>query len=159
MPKSFITNKIDSDAAVENGTWEDIQAEAATHRRSRVIVESYSEEAEWSDQQRKWWKGVLLPALAEHTGSSEAYWETKLKLAVLPDDFQPKSTTVNGVLYNYVPSVSKLPMKKMNLLIVGSVDHLRNGVDEKDKSLYGDYFHWVTLPDKELRKGFSSKSR
>ena len=151
MPKSFITNKIDDKAAVENGKWEDIQAEAAKHRRSRVDVTSYSEEAEWSDQQRKWWKGVLLPALEKHTGDSIAYWETKLKLAVLPDDFAPKTVVIGKKTYNYVPSVSSLSMKKMNLLMEGSVAHLR------DEDIYGDEFLWVTLPDKELRSGFLPK--
>ncbi len=145
MSKTFITEKIKDQAAVKDGTWEDIQTEAASHRRSKVTVESYSEEAEWSDGQRKWWKGILLPALASDTGNSIAYWEAKLKLEVMPDDFQPIVTVLDGVTYTYLPSVTTLSMKKMNQLMEGSVDHLR------DEKVYGDHFDWVTLPDPELR--------
>ncbi len=148
----FITNTIDGVAAVEDKTWDDIQVEAAKHRRSKVTVESYSEDAEWSDQQRKWWKGILLPALAKHTGDSVEYWETRLKLAVMPDDFQPVTVVIGGELYKYIPSITTLGMTKMNYMVEESVAHLRDGEDERGKSLYGDEFHWVTLPDKELRK-------
>ncbi len=144
MP-AFITNTIDGIAAVQDKTWDDVQVEAAKHHRSKVTVESYSEAAEWSDQQRKWWKGVLLPALAQ-TGDSIEYWETRLKLAVMPDDFQPVTIVIDGKLYKYIPSITTLGMKKMNLMVEGSVAHLR------DERIYGDEFHWVTLPDKELRK-------
>lgn len=149
MPKTFITNQIEGQAAVVEHTWDDIQAEAASHRRSRVIVESWSEEREWSDGQRKWWKGVLLPALAEHTDNSELYWENKLKLAVMPDDFTPQRTVIDVEEYWYLPSVSTLSMKKMNKLIVGSVAHLRD--EDSDEIVYGDEFLWVTLPAKQLR--------
>lgn len=105
-----------------------------------------------TEQQRRWFKGVLLPALAEDTGDSVGYWETKLKLAVLPDDFQPFYVPIGKQVFPVIPSITILSMKKMNLLIEGSVKHLREGVDEKENSLYGDRFQWVTLPDKELRK-------
>lgn len=141
MTKIFITHNVGNAAAVDNGTWNDIQAEAANHRRSKITVESFSEEAEWSEQQRKWWKGVLLPALAKDTGDSVSYWETRLKLAVMPDEFAPITTTIDGVDYSYLPSVKKLSIKKMNLLIEGSVDRCRE---------WG--FYWVTLPDSDLRK-------
>ena len=145
MP-SFITNRIDGVAAVEDKTWEDIQVEAAKHRRSKVSVESYSEDAEWSDQQRKWWKGVLLPALAEYTGDSIAYWEAVLKLAVMPDDFQFITVSVEGKEITYLPSITILGMTKMNLMVKDSVAHLR------DDRIYGKKFHWVTEPRRELRK-------
>lgn len=146
MSKTFITRKVDDAAAVDNGTWDDIQAEAASHRRSRVTVESFSEEAEWSEQQRKWWKGVLLPALEDATGDSIAYWETVLKLAVMPDEFEPITTVIDGVTHKHMPSVTILGIKKTNILIKGSVAHLR------DERIYGDTFKWVTEPDSSLRK-------
>lgn len=141
MTKTFITRKVDNVAAVDDGTWGDIQAEAASHRRSKVTVESFSGEAEWSEQQRRWWKGVLLPALANDTGDSISYWETRLKLTVMPDEFAPVTTTIDGVDYSYLPSVKKLSIKKMNLLIEGSVAQCND---------WG--FSWVTLPDSDLRK-------
>ncbi len=145
MSKTFITRLIDGEPAVEDATWEEIRAEAAKHRRSKVSVESYSEDAEWSDHQRKWWKGILLPSLAAHTGDSIEYWETRLKLAVMPDEFQPVTVVIDGTLYKYIPSITTLGMKKMNLMVEGSVAHLR------DERIYGDEFHWVTVPDKDLR--------
>ena len=142
----FVTNTIDGHPAVQDATWQDIIDEAGKHHRSKVTVESYSEAAEWSYQQCRWWKGVLLPALAKHTGDSVEYWETRLKLAVLPDDFQPVTVVIEGKLYKYIPSITTLGMKKMNLMVEGSVAHLR------DERKYGDEFHWVTLPDRDLRK-------
>ena len=141
----FITKKIEGEAAVQDGKWDDIKAEAAKHHRSKVTVQDWSEAREWSEQQRKWWKGILLPKIVDFTGDSLAYWETKLKLAVLPDDFQPVDTTIDQVIYTYVPSITTLGIKKMNQMVEGSVAHLR------DDQIYGDTFHWVTLPDKELR--------
>lgn len=142
----FITNTIDGVAAVEDNTWEDVQGEAAKHRRSKVTVESYSEDAEWSDHQRKWWKGILLPALAEDTGDSIAYWESVLKLAVMPDDFQFITIYVEAKEITYLPSITILGMTKMNQMVKGSVAHLR------DDRIYGKKFHWVTEPRRELRK-------
>lgn len=141
MPKIFITRKVDDAAAVDNGTWDDIQAEAAKHRRSRVTVESYSEEAEWSEQQRKWWKGVLLPALAKDSGNSISYWEKKLKKNVMPDDFPTTTEIIDGEEISSISSVNTLSMKKMNILIEGSVEQCHE---------WG--FNWVTLPDKDKRK-------
>ena len=92
-------------------------------------------------QQRKWWKGVLLKALSKDTGESISVWEVRLKLAVMPDEFQPTAVTVHGKPYLHVPSVNILTVKKMNQLIEGAVDYLRS---------IG--FDWVTLPDSELRK-------
>ena len=104
-----------------------------------------------TERQRAWFKGILLSALAEDTGDSKEYWETVLKLAVLPEDFQPYYVPIGKQIFPVVPSITILGKKKMNLLIEGSVKHLREGVDDKKKSLYGDRFQWVTLPDKELR--------
>ena len=94
-----------------------------------------------TDQQRRWWKGVLLPALAKDTGDSIAYWETKLKLAVMPDKFQPQYHAFGKQVFPVLPSITILSKKGMNILIEGSVDKCRE---------WG--FVWVTLPDKELRK-------
>jgi len=145
--KTFITKQIEDEGAkVASGDWDGIQKEAAKHRRSRVIVEDFSEAKELSERQLNWWKGVLLPALANHTGDSIAYWETKLKLAVLPDDFQPVTVRLHGKFYTYVPSITILGIAKMSIMVEGSVDHLR------DEEKYGDEFKWVTLPDPELRR-------
>ena len=138
----FITHKIDNQAALENAKWEDIQTEAAKHTRSRITVESYSEAQELSLQQIKWWKGILLPALSADTGDTVHYWENKLKLQILPDDVQPETIIIDGILYAYLPSISKLSIKKTNLLITGSVQYLRDECG----------FGWVTLPCSELRK-------
>ena len=92
-------------------------------------------------QQIAWFKGILLPALAKDSGDSVAYWETKLKLAVLPDDFQPFYVPMGKQIFPVIPSITILSKKKMNLLIKGSVDTCHD---------WG--FDWITEPDKELRK-------
>lgn len=145
MPE-FVTNKIEGVAAVQDGKWDDVHAEAAKHQRSRVTVENWSEAREWSDRQRKWWKGVLLPSLSKATGDSVAYWENKLKLNVMPDEYQPIITQVDNAVYVHLESITKLGAKKMNEMVEGSVAHLR------DDQIYGDTFQWVTLPDKTKRK-------
>lgn len=99
-----------------------------------------------TEQQRRWFKGVLLPALAKHTGDSKESWETRLKLAVLPDDFQPYYLPIGKQVMAVVPSITKLSKKKMGELIEGSVAHLR------DESIYGDEFLWVTLPDSDKKR-------
>lgn len=134
----FITERIDNVAV---GDWPEIQKQAAMYRRARVTVGKYSEAKELSLQQIRWWKGVLLPALAEDSGDSKAFWEAKLKLAVLPDEFQPEIVNINGKTFGYLPSVSTLSCKKTNELIEGSVAQCHE---------WG--FAWVTLPDSELRK-------
>lgn len=93
-----------------------------------------------TDQQRKWWKGVLLPALAKDSGDSIGFWETKLKLAVLPDDFQPYYVPFGRQVFPIIPSITILSKKKMNILIEGSVAQCHE---------WG--FVWVTLPDPALR--------
>ena len=92
-------------------------------------------------RQIAWWKGVLLPALAKDSGDSVGYWETKLKLAVLPDDFAPYYVPLGKQVFPIIPSITKLSKKKMNMIIEGSVHQLNE---------WG--FLWVTLPDESLRK-------
>ena len=94
-----------------------------------------------TEQQRKFWKGILLPALAADTGDTLDYWENKLKISVMPDEFAVKTMLVNGHEYCYIPSITTLTREQMNALIEGSVDKCHEfGID------------WVTLPEKELRK-------
>jgi len=143
---TYITRTIEGHAAVEDAKWQDILDEAASHRRSKVSVESYSEDAEWSDQQRKWWKGILLPSLAADTGDSVEYWESVLKLAVMPDEFQFITVKVDGSELTYLPSITILGQTKMNAMVKGSVAHLH------EEKIYHGKFLWVTEPIRELRK-------
>ena len=106
----------------------------------------YDSEKEMSLRQIRWWKGVLLPALAKDNGESVSQWETRLKLNVMPDEFDIQTVKVHGVPVSYIPSVKILSIKKSNLLVEGSVAHLR------DETVYGDKYQWVTLPDPNLRK-------
>ena len=94
-----------------------------------------------SYQQIRWFKGVLLPALANDSGDSVEYWETLLKLTVMPDDFTPYYVPIKKQVFPVMPSINKLSVKKMNQLIEGSVAKCHElGLT------------WVTLPDSELRK-------
>jgi hypothetical protein len=93
-----------------------------------------------SYQQIRWFKGVLLPALSKDSGDSISWWETTLKLAVMPDEFAPKVVDIKGTKYSMIPSITKLSVKKMNQLIEGSVAYCHEiGLT------------WVVLPDVELR--------
>lgn len=139
---SYITNQVEEDGVkVASGDWDAIQKEAGKHHRAEVIVRPYTEAKEWSEGQRKWFKGILLPALVADTGDSLLCWENRLKKEVMPDDFPTISEVIDGETYKYLPSITTLGIKKMNIMVEGSVDYLR------DKG-----FDWVTLPDKELRK-------
>ena len=97
-------------------------------------------------QQRAWWKGIFLPALAKDTGDSAQYWESVLKLAVMPDEFKPYYIPLGKQVFPVIPSITILSKKKMGLLMEGSVQHLR------ETPKYGDKFQWVTLPDSEQKK-------
>ena len=97
----------------------------------------------------------MLPALADCTGDSEAYWEAVLKLAVMPDEFQFVKVVVDGATFTYLPSITILGQAKMNQMVKGAVAHLR------DETIYGTtvvdgeevpLFYWVTEPRRELRK-------
>lgn len=147
MGKTFITKSYDGEAA---GDWDGIQEEAGKYHRSKVTVEDYSEARELSEGQRNWWKGILLPALVKDTGDSLEFWETTLKLAVLPDDFKPIATVIDGIGYTYIPSITTIGINKMNIMVEGSVAHLRGEkyAHLKKDDKYGDHFQWVTLPDK-----------
>ena len=94
-------------------------------------------------QQIAWWKGILLPALAKDSGDTVGYWETKLKLAVLPDDFVPFYIPLGKQIFPIIPSITILSKKKMNILIEGSVDKCHEWE-----------ILWVTLPDSELRNSW-----
>jgi hypothetical protein len=94
-----------------------------------------------SYQQIRWWKGILLPALSKDQGETVGWWETRLKLEVMPDEFAPVIIKIQGHNHEVIPSITKLSIKKMNQLIEGSVDKCRE---------WG--LEWVTLPATELRK-------
>lgn len=94
-----------------------------------------------SYQQIKWFKGVLLPALSKDSGDSVEYWETLLKTSVMPDEFTPFYVPIGKQVFPIIPSITKLSIKKMSLLIEGSVAKCHElGLT------------WVTLPNAELRK-------
>ena len=94
-----------------------------------------------TEKQRKFWKGVLLPALAKDTGETVDYFENLLKVSVMPDEFATKHFTVNRNVYFYIPSIATLSMQQMNTLIEGAVAKCHE---------WG--FMWVSLPSRELRK-------
>lgn len=93
-----------------------------------------------TDRQRRWWKGVLLPALVNDTGDSKAWWETQLKTQVMPDRFKPEIYTIDGEKFGVVPSITTLGKRAMAELIDGSIQYLHE---------HG--FGWVTPPDITLR--------
>jgi hypothetical protein len=98
-----------------------------------------------SEQQIKWWKGIFLPSLSNDNGEPVHVWENRLKLEIMPDEFEPVPVKVDGAEYVYIPSITKLSKKKMGVLMEGSVHHLR------DNPKYGDRYQWVTLPNPDLR--------
>ena len=120
---------------------------------SRCVVLVFTEDAFLSYRQIKWWKGRLLPALANDTGHSKAYWEAYLKLTIMPDAFPPTSLEVEGKEIVYLPSITNLTTKEMSDLMAGSVAHLKgDDLQEGQKCKFGDQFHWLTLPESSLRK-------
>ena len=134
--KTFVFNVMED---VPCGDWEGLKL-SMSEGRCKVTVESWTELQEITYQQIRWWKGVLLPKLAEDSGESVSYWETKLKLEVLPEEFQPEIVVINKTAFNCIPSIKKLSLKKTNQLIEGSVQKCQE---------WG--FTWVTLPDSALR--------
>lgn len=143
--RKFLTNRINGEPIPHGFKWQAIQTECCKYPTSIITVDAYSELREISLQMIRWFKGVLLPALATSTGDSVAYWETKIKLIVDPDYFKPFSIILDGIAFNCVPSIANMPMQRAINLVEGSVDHLRNAPE------YDGHFSWVTLPDSSLR--------
>ena len=139
---TFITKTIDGMVTSKvPDLYEKIKEEAAKHRRSKITVENWSEGKELSEGQRKFWKGILLPALSKDNGDSVLTWENKLKKEVMPEDFTTITEVIDGETFKYLPSITTLGMTKMNFLIVESVAYLRDEC----------HLDWVLLPD-ELKK-------
>ena len=92
-----------------------------------------------TEQQRKWWKGVLLKALSKDNGETVRQWETKLIMAIFPEDV--KYIAINNQVFPVAESITNYGKKKMNRLIEESVAQCHE---------WG--FNWVTLPDSDLRK-------
>lgn len=137
MIHTFKCHKIDGQPAYDRPG---VDRAASLSEYSLITVETWTEDREISNQQIRWWKGVLLPALAKDSGDSMDVWETRLKLAVMPDEFQPKISIIDGKRYTFVPSIKKLSMKKLNTLIEGAVSKCHEWE-----------FDWVTLPDEAKR--------
>jgi hypothetical protein len=110
---------------------------------------------ELSYQQIRWFKGVLLPALAKDTGDSVTWWESELKLKILPDEFEPVVVVLDDGKHWVTPSIKTLSMEKMNFLITESVAYLRDESQLKQYKRvkkFGNNFQWVYLPDKLKKK-------
>ena len=145
MIRQFITTYIDDQLAIRNATFAEVLDEARKYAHAVITVENASGVSPITYAQIKWFKGILLAKLAEDTGESIGYWEDLLKLNVMPDKFAWTSTKTPNGEFEHLPSITILNKSEMGEMIVGCVAHLR------DETKYGTKFHWVTLPDPELR--------
>lgn len=139
--KEFLVNRVGGEPIPIGWDWQDLQTYAVQFPSALITVEKYSEAKRISLQQLRWWKGILLPALSQN-GETISQWETRLKLAVLPDDFNPQMVMVDRLAVNFIPSVSILSCVKASILVEGSVAHCRDECG----------LQWVTLPDPLKRK-------
>ena len=139
------TKHFEGQLATQGGTFADIHEYASKLKRAAITVENADGLERWAPQQRKWWKGILLPQLAVFTGDSKGYWENELKLGVMPDEFHLICSHIDGRDHIHLPSITILNRKEMREMIEGAVAYLR------DEKRYGETFHWVLLPDKDLR--------
>ena len=110
-------------------------------KSKRCVIAVFTEDEALSHRQIRWFKGILLPALSKETGDTKSYWETRLKMFVMPDEFEPEIIEYHGKNIVCIPSITKLSTKKMTELMDGSVEILHQ---------WG--FRWVTMPDSSLRK-------
>ena len=144
-PRIFTTKRIEGEVAVQGATQAEIMAEAGQYSRAAITVERADGLKCWTPQQRHWWKGILLPQLSKHTGDSVGYWEDLLKLKVMPDEFAPVITKTENGEFEHLPSITILNRNQMREKIEGAVAQMR------DETIYCYKFHWVILPDPELR--------
>ena len=93
-----------------------------------------------TNQQIRWFKGILLKHLANDSGYTVGYWERKILKAHAPelveidvDEYGNKDT--------FVRSINNLSKKRMSELIEGAVE-----------LAHDEGFTWVTLPDATLRR-------
>lgn len=105
-------------------------------------------------RQRAWFKGILLPALAAHSGDSKDWWETRLKTQVMPDVFSCRYVAVGKEVWRIVPSIRDMSKNRMTQLIKGSVAHLHDKTVDGEpvpKPIYKGEYAWVKLPNRDLR--------
>ena len=122
----FTTKRtIDGEVMVNDAPQAEIVAEAGKYKRAAIIVTSISDTLRITYAQIKWIKGILLPGLSNQTGYSVGYWENELKLGVMPDVFQPITTTIDGQEHNHLGSITILSKTEANEFIEGTVAYLR----------------------------------
>jgi len=123
-------------------------------------IEVFEPEKYITHCQIAWWKGILLPALSKHSGDSTDWWESRLKVQVVPEHFARRYVAVGNEVCRIIPSISSLSHTKkgrttMTKLIKGSVLHLHDKDMEGqpvEKPIYKGEYDWVTEPDSSLRK-------
>lgn len=142
--------KTQTQAGIDTTPWAEIKQVASKIKNAVIAV--MTEDEALSNRQIRWFKGVLLPALAKDTGYTESYWETRLKLSVMPEKFEPVPFDYQGVTYYRIPSITILSTKEMTQLMEGAVHHLREDNLPKKKKQYHGLFDWVVMPDSSLRK-------
>ncbi len=149
----FTTKRVNRQVRVLDYTQGEVWSEALKYSRAAIIVSNISTVQGITAAQIAWFKGILLPGLAAN-GDSVGYWEDLLKLNVMPDQFALVTTKTKNGEFEHLPSITSLSKSEMNELIVGSVAFLRDedNKDPRSGERYGKTFHWVTLPDPELRK-------
>ncbi len=151
--KIFTTKRTPDGEVSTSAPVAEIIAEAGKYKTAAIIVENLSGRGPITYAQIKWWKGILLAKLAHITGYSVGYWENELKLGVMPDQFQPITTTIDGHEHDHLDSITILTRSEMREMIEGSVAYLRDDkrYNKRLKKRFGTMFHWVTLPEKDLR--------
>lgn len=154
MPiRIFTTRRFEEtgEVAVIGAKQAEIIAEAGKYKHAAIIVENLSGLGPITNAQKRWIKGILLAQLVIATGESIGYWEDILKLKVMPDKFAPVTTKTENAEIIHLPSITILTKAEAGEFIVGSVAYLRDEQQELKGKRFGDTFHWVMLPDPELR--------
>ena len=149
----FTTKRTPEGEVLVSAKREEIFAAAGQYKQAAIIVENLSGREDITYAQIKWWKGILLAKLAFITGYSVGYWENELKLGVMPDQFQPITTTIDGYEHDHLDSITILTRSEMREMIEGSIAYLHDDkrYNKRLKKRFGTMFYSLTLPDKDLR--------
>lgn len=139
------------EVAIIGATQAEIVAEAGKYAHAAIIVENQSGLEKITYAQIKWIKGVLLAQMAVLTGESVGYWEDTLKLKVMPDKFARVMTKTESAEIVHLPSIAILTKGEAGEFITNSVAYLRDEQEILKGKRFGDTFHWVQLPDPDLR--------
>jgi len=97
------------------GSWPAFYHELNQHESATVVV--MDAEQEYTDRQRRWYKGVCLKGLSEWNGESKDQWDARLKSICGSELFKFRAIEVDGKHVVVPDSISARSKRQMTEFI------------------------------------------